>query len=366
MPRKRIGSFEIHVRVRGARYGVLVAPGVLGRLRRELGRLERTRICVITNDRVWGYWGATLEQGLHGLRRVIIRIPDGEEHKSLATIEFLASELLRVGADRGALLVGFGGGVVGDITGFLASIYLRGVDYVHVPTTLLAQIDSSLGGKTGVNLRAGKNLLGTFYHPRRVIVDPEVLRTLPGRELQAGIYEAIKCGVIRSRPLFEFLERNREPILGKNLEALTRVIHDCLSIKARVVSEDEKERDLRRILNFGHTLGHALESETGYRYFLHGEAVAWGMRAATLIAEERRMIRLVEAARIHALLMGYGRLPALVRLEPSHLVARLTADKKTRNGVLHFVLPERIGKVRIVSGVDDQAVVRALDTLMRE
>ena len=281
-------------------------------------------------------------------------------------MEFITGELVRAGADRGTLLVGFGGGVIGDITGFVASVYLRGVECVHIPTTLLAQIDSSVGGKTGVNLRAGKNLVGTFHHPRRVIVDPEVLGTLPERELRAGLYEAIKCAVIRSRPLFDFLEQNREALLAKDRPALTRVIHDCLAIKARVVSEDEKERDLRRILNFGHTVGHALEAETSYRYFLHGEAVAWGMRAATLIAEERRMIRTIEAARIHALLMGYGRLPALVRLEPVHLAARLSADKKTRNGVLHFVLPERIGKVRVVAGVEDQAVARALEALMNE
>lgn len=359
-------SFEIGVRTPGARYRVVVRPGLLTQARRELKKLAGGPVFVITNDRVWSYWGAALQQGLRGLHPAVIRIPEGEEHKSLATVEFIAGELVRNRADRGTLLVGFGGGVVGDITGFVASIYLRGVPYVQIPTTLLAQIDSSIGGKTGVNLRAGKNLVGTFYQPRRVLIDPTVLRTVPERELRAGLYEAMKCAIIRSRPLFDFLEQNRQAVLARDAEALTRVIHDCLSIKARVVAADEKEKDLRRILNFGHTVGHALEAGTSYRHFLHGEAVAWGMRASTLIAQERRMISIVEAARIHALLMSYGPLPTLLRLEPAHLATRLLADKKTSGGVLHFVLPERIGKVRVVAGIDSEAVVRALEALMKE
>lgn len=357
---------EIHVKIPGRRYRVRVEPGLIGRVGRELRNLKHSRICVITNDRVWGHWGSALEKGLRGLQPTIIRIPDGEEHKNLGTVEFLTGELARMGADRGTLLVSLGGGVIGDITGFVAAVYLRGVNCVHIPTTLLAQVDSSVGGKTGVNLRAGKNLVGAFHHPRLVLVDPEVLMTLPERELRSGLFEAIKCGVILSRPLFEFLERSREALLAKDLPSLTRVIHDCLAIKARVVSQDETEGDLRRILNFGHTVGHALEAETAYHYFLHGEAVAWGMRVATLVAEDMRMIRSVPAARIHALTMGYGPLPRLIRLEPANLTARLAVDKKTRDGVVHFVLPEQIGRVKVVAGVKAQLVEQALETLMKE
>ena len=291
---------------------------------------------------------------------MVIRIPDGEQHKNLTTVETICEELVREHADRGTLLVTLGGGVIGDIGGFVAAIYLRGIDYVHIPTTLLAQVDSSLGGKTGVNLRGGKNLVGSFHHPKMVLVDPKVIATLPDRELRAGLFEAVKCGVIKSRPLFDFLEKKRADVLGRNLKALERVIHDCLAIKARVVMADEHEDGVRRILNFGHTVGHALEAETGYRHFLHGEAVAWGMRAATRIAEERDMLPAADAARIHDLIASYGPVPALPVLNPASISARLLSDKKTRRGVVHFVLPEKIGVVKIVTGIPTEVVEKSL------
>ena len=341
----------IRVRVPGSSYPVIVEAGLIGRVGAAIAPLKPSRVCIVTNEQVWSHWGPSVEKGLKGLRPTVIRIPDGEQHKNLTTVEWICEELVGERADRDTLLVTLGGGVIGDIAGFVAAIYLRGIDYIHIPTTLLAQVDSSVGGKTGVNLRGGKNLAGAFHHPKMVLVDPKVIATLPDRELRAGLFEAVKCGVIKSRSLFDFLEKKRASVLGRSLPALQRVIHDCLAIKARVVMADEHEDGIRRILNFGHTIGHALEAETQYRHFLHGEAVAWGMRAATHIAEERKMIRASEAARIYDLISAYGPIPALPALDPANISARLLSDKKTRHGVVHFVLPSKIGVVKVVSGI---------------
>ncbi len=357
-------ALQIRVRVKGASYAARVQPGLISRVGRELRKLKHNRICIITNDRVWDHWGDALTSGLKGFEHSVIRIPDGEEHKNLGTVERISEELLRAKADRGCLLLGLGGGVIGDVTGFVAGVYQRGVACVHVPTTLLAMVDSCLGGKTGVNLRGGKNMVGVFHHPKMVFIDPEVLKTLPERELRAGMFEVIKCGIIRSRPLFDFLERNRAALMDQDPAALTRVIRESLLIKARVVSEDEREDGLRRILNFGHTIGHTLESETRYSYFLHGEAVAWGMRGATFIAERLNMISGAAAARIHSLTMAYGPLPPLDGLKAASLIYRLPSDKKTRNGVVHFVLPQQIGRVRIVPGVRAAVLEKALEALL--
>ena len=360
-------SGAITVRTASASYQVLVERGLLARAGQLLDELAGGRPWVILTDNViWKNWGRTLQAALAPRNYGLLRIPTGEEQKKLGTAERLCEQLVRQKADRSSLLIGFGGGVIGDLTAFVASVFLRGVDYVHIPTTLLAQIDSSVGGKTGVNLRAGKNLVGTFYQPLRVLADPEVLRTLPARELRAGLYEAVKCGIIRDRNLFQFLARRCEDLLQKDPDALAELVRRCVAIKAWVVGRDEKESGLRRILNLGHTVGHALEAESRYRYFLHGEAVAWGLRAATLLAQERRLIAKVEAERIHELVRSLGPLPPLARLAPARLAARLLADKKTRRGVLHFVLPERIGKVRVVPGIQVNAVARALERLRKE
>ncbi len=358
-------SAEITVRTPGGRYGVLVWPGALALAGEELEKLAPGRPWAIITDRnVWKYWGKSLEAAL-GRRYLLVSIPPGEEQKSLAVAERICEQLVRQGADRTSILIAFGGGVVGDLAGFVASVFLRGVEYIQIPTTLLAQIDSSVGGKTGVNLRAGKNLVGTFYQPKRVLADPEVLRTLPHRELRAGLFEAAKCGVLR-KSLFDFLERRRDDLLRRNAGALAELVGRAVRLKAWVVGRDEKEAGLRRVLNLGHTVGHALEAETGYRYFLHGEAVAWGLRAATLIAQEGGMIGERAAARIHGLVKSLGPLPPLVRLSPGRLAARLLADKKTRGGQVHFILPERIGRVRVVTGIEAAAVVRALEQLCNE
>jgi len=248
---------------------------------------QSQQVFVITVPQVRRRWGKKLLSSLAAAQfnAQVIEMRDGEPHKKLATVEALAEKMLRLGADRDAMIIAFGGGVVGDTAGLLASLYMRGVDLVQIPTTVLAQVDASIGGKTGVNLRGGKNLLGTFHQPRAVLIDPSVLGTLPEREFRAGLYESLKCGVIGDPQLFEFLEKADVKQLRRNREKIEWVIAQSVKLKAKVVSSDERESGLRRVLNFGHTIGHALEAETNYRHFLHGEAVAWGMIAAAHIAE---------------------------------------------------------------------------------
>ncbi|MBI4460574.1 MAG: 3-dehydroquinate synthase, partial [Acidobacteria bacterium] len=259
----------------------------------------------------------------------------------------------------------FGGGVIGDMGAFTASIYLRGIDHVQIPTTLLAQVDSSIGGKTGTNLVRGKNLLGTFSQPRMVLSDPLVLRTLPKRQLRAGLFEAIKCAVIGDPELFDFLSRERNSILKGRPAALKVVIRACTALKGRVVSLDEKEGDVRRILNFGHTFGHALEAATHYRRFLHGEAVGWGMLAATRLALQAGHLPAGEAELIADLIVSYGPVPSLQKISLPSIGNHLVVDKKVRDGKLHFVLPQRVGEVRVVAGVSQQEALRVLEELQQ-
>ena len=246
------------MRTASARYQVLVERGLLARAGRLLDKVSAGRPWVVVTDKiVWKNWGRALGSALAPRSYGLLRIPPGEQQKNFRTAELLCEQLVRQRADRNSLLIGFGGGVIGDLTSFVASVFLRGVDYVHIPTTLLAQIDSSVGGKTGVNLRSGKNLVGTFYQPRQVLADPEVLRTLPARELRAGLYEAVKAGIILDKGLFEFVEQRREDLLQGNPDRLAELVRRSVAIKAWVVARDEKESGLRRILNLGHTVGHA-------------------------------------------------------------------------------------------------------------
>jgi 3-dehydroquinate synthase len=250
------------------------------------------------------------------------------------------------------------------VTGFLASIYMRGVDVIQVPTTVLAQVDAAIGGKTGVNLASGKNLLGTFHQPRAVLIDPAVLRTLPSREYRAGLYESLKCGVIGDAGLFKLFEDRRRELLDRDPVVLEKVIADSVRLKASVVSADEREGGLRQVLNFGHTIGHALEAETQYKLLLHGEAVAWGMIAATHIALSTDKLDSVAAGRITNSVLGFGRLPRL-KLKTANIVKRLRSDKKTRQGVVHFILPREIGKVEIASDVPEAIVRSAVDEIRK-
>jgi 3-dehydroquinate synthase len=252
--------------------------------------------------------------------------------------------------------------VVGDVAGLLASLYMRGVDLVQIPTTVLAQVDASIGGKTGVNLSAGKNLVGAFHQPRAVLIDPIMLSTLSDRQFRAGLYEALKCGVIGNRKLFEYLEKTRLKTLRENAAELQWVIAESVKLKAKVVAADERESDLRRVLNFGHTIGHALEAESKYRRFLHGEAVAWGMIAAVHIAAALGKLNPSERHRISNAVLGLGPLPKVTA--PSGSILRiLQTDKKTRNAVIHFVLPTKIGRVEVVHDVPSEMIVKAVDEM---
>jgi 3-dehydroquinate synthase len=250
------------------------------------------------------------------------------------------------------------------VAGLLASLYMRGVDVVQIPTTVQAQLDAAIGGKTGVNLRTGKNLLGTFHQPRAVLIDPAVLFSLPEREFRAGLYEALKCGVLGNPALFSCLEKLEVKALRRDAAALEWVIAESVRLKAEVVASDERESGLRRVLNFGHTIGHALEAESGYRRFLHGEAVAWGMIAATHIAVATGRIDRNDAGRISQAVLGLGPLPKVQARGPA-IVRLLRSDKKTRNGVVHFVLPREIGKVEIVNDVAESVIIEAVDELRR-
>jgi 3-dehydroquinate synthase len=291
-------------------------------------------------------------------------MPDGEPAKRLTTLEKLAEKMVKVGADRGVVLVALGGGVVGDVTGFLASIYMRGVDVIQVPTTVLAQVDAAIGGKTGVNLKSGKNLLGTFHQPRTVLIDPAVLSTLPSREYHAGLYESLKCGIIGDPLLFRLFEERRREILDRDPEVVEKVIADSVRLKASVVSADEKEGGLRQVLNLGHTIGHAIEAETRYQQLLHGEAVAWGMVAATHIALSMGKLDSVTAGRISNAILSFGRLPRMTIRTPN-ILKRLRSDKKTRQGVVHFILPKEIGKVEIVSDVPEATIKSAVEEIVK-
>lgn len=348
-------------------YEVLIGSGSLARAGESLGNLLGSRKAfVVTVPPVRKRWAKVLVQSLTeaGIETALLEMPDGERAKRLSTLEKLAEQLVQTGADRGATLIALGGGVVGDVTGFLASVYMRGVDVIQVPTTVLAQVDAAIGGKTGVNLLAGKNLLGTFHQPRAVLVDPAVLKTLPAREYRAGLYESLKCGIIGDAGLFRVFEEKHKEILAREPEVVERVIADSVRMKASVVSADEREGGLRQVLNLGHTIGHALEAETGYKLLLHGEAVGWGLVTATYIALSTGKLDSVTAGRIMNAVLGLGELPR-VNVKTANILKRLKFDKKTRQGVVHFILPREIGKVEITSDVAETAVRAAVEEMRK-
>jgi 3-dehydroquinate synthase len=361
-----MAQVTIHVPPRP--YQARIENGLLARAGTLLAELlpQASKVFVVTVAAVRRRWGSKLIRSLvcAGFKPQVVQMPDGETAKKLKTIETLAERLARLGADRKAVFIALGGGVVGDVTGLLASLYMRGVELVQVPTTVLAQVDASVGGKTGVNLGAGKNLLGAFYHPRAVLIDPEVLHTLSNREFKAGLYEALKCGIIGDLDLFLRFEQKHALILKRDPVELEGLIAQSVKLKAEVVSADEREGGLRRVLNLGHTIGHALEAETGYRSLLHGEAVAWGLIAATNIALTVGRTDSVTAGRIADAVFSLGPLPEL-KVSARKILARLQTDKKTQAGVVHFVLPREIGKVEIAADVPDSVVIGAVEELRR-
>jgi len=327
-------------------YAVVCAPGALARAGSLTSRRgDSTSTFVLSSTKVWRHCGRAIAAKIPGRagRRPIL-FDDRESSKNLETVEAIARQLVRAGADRQVTIVAVGGGVVGDVAGFTAATYLRGVRLVHIPTTLVAQVDSAVGGKTGVNLPEGKNLVGAFYPPKVVIADPTLLATLPHREYRSGLYEVIKYGAIADRELFGFLERRMSSLLRRDPAALGWVISRSIAIKARVVGEDEREGGLRQILNFGHTLGHALEAATNYRVFLHGEAIAWGMIAASMMALSLNRLPLMDAFRIVRLVASVGPLPKVPAIPSARLRSILAGDKKSRGGRVLWVFPRKIGK----------------------
>ena len=358
---------RIQIPTRTKTYDVLIEQGILrsaaSHIRQALPKARH--FVVVTSEPIRRHWGQPLLESFASdpAKVDVIEMPDGERRKNLSTIENLSEQLVQLKADRNTVLIALGGGVVGDVTGFLAGIYMRGIRFVQIPTTFLSQVDSSVGGKTGVNLKGGKNLVGVFKQPEIVLADPHVLTTLPDREFRSGLYESLKAGVIRNPLIFDFMEQNREPILAKDPSALEWLIAESVRVKAGVVGEDEEEHGVRKILNFGHTIGHALEAETKYKYFLHGEAVAWGMIAAANIAAAMQRLSPADAQRISALTLAYAPLPPL-DVRPKAIFRRLASDKKTLDGQVHFILPRNIGTVEIATDVTERSVLHAVEELL--
>lgn len=317
---------------------------------------------MVSEKHVWELYGAPVASVLPS--HEVLFFPGGEVNKRLASLEALAEQMVARGADRSSVVIAVGGGIVTDVAGFLAAVFMRGVPVIQVPTTLLAQVDASVGGKTGVNLCSGKNLIGSFHQPLVVLIDPLVLASLPDREYCAGLFEIIKCGIIADAALFEVLRAEKDRVLARDSATLERIISDSVRIKAEVVSADEKEGGLRRILNFGHTFGHALEAETGYERLLHGEAVGWGMKAATELSRLEGVLADADAETIGACIDSYHGIPSLDGIDPARIAARLRSDKKTVRGRVHFVLAERVGSTRITAEVSDANVLASIRTAL--
>lgn len=358
---------RLTIRAGAASYQVLVGRGVIAWLPNLLEELHlRGRLRVIVDERVIALHGRGLSQKLaNGARDIaLLEISGRERDKNLQTVSRIYDWLVSVGTDRSDVIVAVGGGVVGDMVGFVAATFLRGLRLIHVPTTLLAMVDSSIGGKTGIDHPAGKNLIGAFHQPTLVLADLDFLRTLPRRELAAGWAEVIKMGVIRSADLFESLELSADAMLELGPEAPGAIGH-AIRLKGEVVAADEREADLRMILNYGHTIGHALEAATGYERFLHGEAVAIGMEGAAMIAQRMGILPPEARERQAALLERFGLPTRCPGVAPTELWAPLRRDKKAVGARLRWILPTTIGSVRIVDNVPEELVESVLHDLSR-
>lgn len=346
-------------------YDIKVGGGLLSRLGVECARLKLGQRCaVITDVNVGGrYARATMKSlAAAGFTPVLVTVPAGEKSKCLTVVEKCYDQLARHRLERKSFIVALGGGVVGDLAGFVAATYLRGIPFVQVPTTLLAQVDSSVGGKTGVNLRSGKNLVGAFYQPRLVLCDLDTLKTLPKREFVSGLAEVIKYGVIYDAVLFAQLERNLPKLLQRDVSLLRTIVSRCCEIKADVVGQDETESGLRAILNFGHTIGHAIENISGYGRYLHGEAIAIGQVAAARLSHHLLGLPSGDVARVEKLFTQAG-LPVRLKLSPAQtrrLFAAMKLDKKVSAGEIKFVLAQKIGKVVWSQRVPEPLILKVL------
>jgi 3-dehydroquinate synthase len=354
-----VTGIRIDVTAPSGQYPIVIEPGLLARLPAVLAEAAFSdRPLIVSSPVVWKYHGTAVRRALPGVECILV--PDGERAKTLLTVGRIYDALIRAHADRGAGIVAIGGGVIGDTAGFAAATYLRGIQVAHVPTTLLAQVDSAVGGKVGVNHALGKNLIGAFHQPRAVAVDPSVLRTLPRREFRAGVYEIVKYGMAFDTALFDRLRTSLRGIMDRSTEVLTPIIADCCRIKAAVVQEDERERGPRRLLNFGHTAGHAFEALTRYRRFRHGEAIAWGMLVAAEVSVARGVLAPEERDALGALITALGPLPPIADLSATDALEAMRRDKKVVDGRLHFVIATDVGRAAVADDVTEAEIRGAL------
>ncbi|MDI6783574.1 MAG: 3-dehydroquinate synthase [bacterium] len=366
---EKVAIRKISVKLDRRNYHILIQPGLLNQTGNLVAKLPvGKRVGIITNPTVGKYYAAIVNDSLckSGFEPCLFSIPDGEYYKNLDIVRDLYSRLIENRFDRNSGLIALGGGVIGDLTGFVAATYLRGIPFIQIPTTLLAQVDSSIGGKVGVNLPEGKNLVGSFYQPNLVIIDPTVLQTLPDRELHAGLAEVIKYGVIYDSSFFNWLEKNMAEILQGQLSLVTKIIARSCEIKAEVVSKDETEQGLRAILNFGHTVGHAIETLTGYATYSHGEAVAIGMVAAGKLALGLSLFKEKELNRLISLIQNAGLPTVIPNLAISQILDTIERDKKVRDRKLRFVLPTELGKVKLVDDIPVSLLKKTMQTIMQK
>jgi len=342
-------------------YPIHIGAGALERVGATVAALSR-RAVIVSNPTVATHWLAPVRSSLAtaGVGHEVLLIPDGEVHKNWATLQDVLTRLLEIRAERSTVLVALGGGVVGDLAGFAAAIYQRGMPFVQVPTTLLAQVDSSVGGKTGINHALGKNMIGAFHQPRAVLIDTECLRTLPDRELSAGMAEVIKYGAIRDLRFFSWLEANMDALLARDPAALMHAIYESCRIKAEIVVADERESGERALLNFGHTFGHAIETAAGYGTWLHGEAVAAGMIVAAKVSERATGLPAADRARLEALNLRAGLPVAPPPLSLPRWRDLIARDKKVEHGAVRFILLTSLGRALVTSDVEDADLAAVL------
>ena len=347
-------------------YPIWIESGLLKKITDLLNPMNtENQWVIVTQESIQTHYGNTLLQQLKdaGFNAGLVTIPNGEEAKSIREFEKLQRKLLELGCDRKTILIVLGGGVVGDVAGFAAATFMRGIDFIQIPTTLLAMIDSSIGGKTGINLPEGKNLIGAFHQPQAVIVDPEVLSTLPKREKVSAMGEMLKYGAIADSEFFNWLAENLDPLINKcDMNMLQSAIIKSAEIKADIVTRDEMENGIRKILNFGHTIGHALETVLGYGKILHGEAVAYGMLAAGHLSMQKTNFNSEEYEKLESAIRNLP-LPKLNDINMKSIIDTMKRDKKVQNGKIHFVLLEEIGKPVIIDNIEDTEIQNALEKL---
>ncbi|MHB8494023.1 MAG: 3-dehydroquinate synthase [Casimicrobiaceae bacterium] len=343
-------------------YPIHIGSGLLPRAGVLLAAEPGQRTLIVTNAVVAAHHLAPLKASLRdrGAQVDVVLLPDGEAHKNLSTLNDLLTRLLELRAERGTTLIALGGGVIGDIAGFAAAVYQRGMPFVQVPTTLLAQVDSSVGGKTGVNHPLGKNMIGAFWQPRAVLIDTDCLATLPDRELRAGLAEVIKYGAIRDAALFAWLEANMPALLAKDTAALAHAIHRSCEIKASIVAADERESGVRALLNFGHTFGHAIEAAQGYGAWLHGEAVAAGMVCAARLSERACGFDPADRQRLTGLIAAAGLPVAPPAINAARWLELMRRDKKVEGGAMRFVLLAALGRALVRADLADADVVASI------